>query len=819
MTKITIQALRKTPFIELYKKLLLKHDLAEEEQEKLLEIAVILLNNQDIITQKLGYRIILLYSNYTGNYKPLYDVAINLGYIPIAKKIESMDKYQKDFEEGFFRAFLSSFKENFKDGKIYMTLQQLQLNNEFYKDSNVNGMVVVAPTSYGKSELIVSSLDKENGNICILVPTKALVAQTKRRILGSDKYSNTRKIVTHPEMFIEGDTEIIAVLTQERLLRLLLKEKSLSFELIFIDEAHNLLEEDDRARLLASAIILLSNRNPNSKWRFLTPFLVNYLNLKVNYANYSLEEFRINEYLKTEKLFCYDFKRDNQLKIYDHFMDKLVTVEANNFQTELGLITAKMGYKNIVYLNRPAEVERFSKSLTKVLPLVESEKIKKISNELMRYLHKEYFLVDCIKHGFVYHHGSMPDNVKVYIENMFSKELEMKFVITTSTLLEGVNIPADRLFLLSYKRGRGNLSASQFKNLIGRVCRFSEVFNVDEESLQRLEPHIYLIGSSYSGSRSNVENYIRDIMRIDKKIKEESNNVLLTECVVSDENVERKNEAIEYLENFEPGIISNSDVRYAQTEFGKSCYFNSVYEIDIIQYEEKCQKVVDEYRRKEYVAKSSNEIMNLFSEMFLPIIKEDKGYDNIKRLGEEKARAFYTMFLNWRMTTTSFGEMINSFLSFWKTLDAKNETTVFVGRKWGEITRNDGFVKLWVDISSKGHAERVNLAIVRIKEEQDFLDNELVKFFEVLNDVKLIEPKLYSELKYGTSEVEKIIFVKNGISLHLANLIKNKYSSFAKIYIDTNQIVIDPLIIDEMRKNEESDILIFEAGYSIGKIK
>src|SRR5690606_19084761 len=111
---------------------------------------------------------------------------------------------------------------------------------------------------------------------------KALIAQTKRRLIRAD-IENINKIITHPEMYLESDKDITAVLTQERLLRLLRKNRDLKFDTVFVDEAHNLLEKDERSMLLASSISILEKRNSNIKFKFLTPFLIDSTNLIVRY--------------------------------------------------------------------------------------------------------------------------------------------------------------------------------------------------------------------------------------------------------------------------------------------------------------------------------------------------------------------------------------------------------------------------------------------------------------------------------------------------------------------------------------------------------
>jgi len=253
MKELTLNRLRNTSFPDLFKSLALGKNMKDIEIEKLLSLAVVFINtsNQDI--SRLGYRIIVFYCNLTKNYKPLYDIAINTGLIPIVKSIEGITDYHDHFESSFFNAFNSSFSETYRSNKIYLSDQQRNLLS-FFEEKEDKSISVIAPTSYGKSELIISTLkNRKNGNICILVPTKALLAQTKRRIVDGE-IENISKIITHPEMFVNDEKNITAILTQERLIRLLQKYSNLNFDMVFIDEAHNLLENDNRNILLASAI-------------------------------------------------------------------------------------------------------------------------------------------------------------------------------------------------------------------------------------------------------------------------------------------------------------------------------------------------------------------------------------------------------------------------------------------------------------------------------------------------------------------------------------------------------------------------------------
>lgn len=810
MKGLTLLRLRNTGFSHLYQKLLFDKVESKQEYKKILSIAIIFINEKSPDLSRLGYRVLVSYCNLTKDYKPLYDIALNEGLIPVVKLIEKLEKYTTRFSESFFNSFISAMGENFKSGSMYLSDQQEKLYSFFNRTINET-VSVVAPTSYGKSELIISTLrNMDSGNTCIIVPTKALLAQTKRRLIKGD-ITNLNKIITHPEMYIEGEENITAVLTQERLLRILRKNPDLSFDMVFIDEAHNLLDDTERSVLLAATISILEKRNKKVVFKFLTPFLIDETNLQVKYSNYRIDTFRITEYIKTEKFYIYDFRNKKKFSFYDQFMDEFYTLDANDYTNDMDFILKNKSEKNLIYLNKPADIEKVAERLIPLLSELKSETINQACEEISEYMHSDYFLIDCIKKGFIYHHGSVPDNVRLYIEHLFSNVKDMQFVITSSTLLEGVNLPVEKMFLLDNKKGRGVLSPSQFKNLIGRVCRFSEIFSPVDGSLDKLEPQIYLVGSSYFSKNANIEDFIRSSMKVDKKIKDDPSNVLLKNVEISEDNFSKKDEADDFIENFEPGLVPGYDKTHVKTQIGKLCFMNNTNEIDILLHEEYMQEIADNIDLNSI--STAEDIFETFAELFLPFIKSGDTYDNLRRLDFQESRRFYQMFLNWRIKNASFKEMINSFLRYWNRVEQSSDSFVFVGR-WGDKTRG-GFREFWTDIKGKTRTQRVNLAIVRIKEEQDFLDNTFIKYIEVMNDLGILTEEFYEKIKYGTNNKDMIILIKNGFSNGLASLIVNNYRKYIEIDKEYSSVIIKSSLIRNMIENNENDILIYEAKYNL----
>lgn len=806
---LRLKEIRKTNIKDLYEKLITNFDLTKQELLALLKLAVIFINENDIDTKKFGYRILLIYSNRYEDYRPLFDISINVGFFPISKYIESII-YENNNQESFINSITSAFMENFRKDKVYLTIQQSKLYT-FLEKNNASTVSIVAPTSYGKSEIIIDTFkNNPNLNICVIVPSKALLEQTKNRLLNA-KIKEKVKIVTYPEMYKDTDINILAVLTQERLLRLLKRNKDLSFDIVFIDEAHNILNNDDRNMLLASTIIVLNKRNQYTKLRFLSPFLVDSNNLKLVYTDYQVEEFKVSEYIKSEKLHLVDFRdgKEKRLKLYDQFLDDFFYLGNDSYLNEIDFIIKNSLLKNIIYFNRPIDIEEFTNKLIKILPPVNSPKIEKVCEELKKHLHKEYYLIDAIRHGIIYHHGSIPIYIRLYIEYLFKNESFIKYVITSSTLLEGVNIPAEALFILNNKKGRGNLKPSHLRNLIGRVSRFSEVFSSVKKDLKLLEPKIYLVGCEYYQSNANIENFIKKSMKIDISLKDETENTLLKNTSINDKNLGDMLKAENFIGNFEPDIINNRNIKIAETEIGKLCFENNVIEIDIIKKENEMNLIVQDYKNRLIKIDSSNSILKAISDTFVDFLKDEKN-NNLKRLQNEKARLFYAKFLDWKVESKSYNEMINSFLYYWKFLeDNSKETLIYVDSKWGEEIRG-GYIPLWVDIKNKNYRERVNLAIVRINDEQEFLDNVLFKFIDILYELNVIEELFYYKIKYGTSDLRKIILMKNGISYSLSHLLIDEYLNYLNIDFENEYFRISNDIVDSMQFNDENEIMMFE---------
>lgn len=613
-------------------------------------------------------------------------------------------------------------------------------------------------------------------------------------------------------MYSDKDNEIIAVLTQERLLRLLQNNPNLKFDLLVIDEAHNILDdfsdENRRSVILASVIIICKKRKENLVCKYLTPFLRSKESLKIECLPNVDEWYSVVENVKSEIFYFYDLESNKKVLLdqYSTTKDKLIDLQVNELGDDEDVVITNCDNKNIIYLNSPKKLENFAFKLFSKLPERQILRLNKAASDLREYVHEDYKLADYIEKGVIYHHGSIPEPVRYFIEDLYVDVPEIKMLIANSTLLEGVNIPATKMFILDPCRGNSYLSPSSFKNLIGRVCRFGEIFNNSTGDLKYLLPEIHIVKGGYCRHNFKVENFVKGrkiLVEDNDKIVDDIKNPLL---VNSDSDEAKKKMAEDILENISHSdAITVNNSSKAKTKVGQLCFENNINIFNILEIE----KQIDNEIENVNIAQSIDTVFNIIDYLFFSKINDSNGeYNNLKRLREHEAQSFYKMLINWRIMGFTMKVMTDEVVGYWNTLREEQSRIVYVG-KWGDKTRG-GHREYWTDITEKDEYEKVNLAIVRLKEEYDFIDNEIVKYIEVLYSLELIEESLYLKIKYGTDDKTKIALLNCGISSILSKLLQEKYSDMFEADIDNSTVTFSKNLISEMLKNSENGILISE---------
>lgn len=369
-----------------------------------------------------------------------------------------------------------------------------------------------APTSLGKS-YVMRVFIKENiikGSTCnfaIIVPTKALINEIRSKILadlGKDlmQARNYKVVTSSSDIMLEQDHNFIFIMTPERFLYLM-NTTDHKVEYLFIDEAHKISTKDTRSPFYYELVDKISELEPKPHIIFSSPNIPNpeeYLRLVPDDEGKNNKRSTYAPVCQMKYLI--DLK-DGVVKAYNDYSRQFIKMGNANSRLNLTLLIHHVinpDEQNIVYCSSLRETidqaVEFARSISPVTDPEKKKELEAISKSIKNEINADYFLVDLIKKGIAFHVGYLPASIRLRIEEAFKNHV-ITTLFCTSTLIEGVNLPADNLFITSYKNGIHKLDNVSFRNLIGRVGRidhslFGNVFMVclptsDDSTIDRYE--------------------------------------------------------------------------------------------------------------------------------------------------------------------------------------------------------------------------------------------------------------------------------------------------------------------------------------------
>lgn len=315
-------------------------------------------------------------------------------------------------------------------------------------------LAVSAPTSFGKSFIIDAFIAiKRPKNVVIIVPTIALTDETRRRLCG--KFSNDYNIITTPEVGL-GEKNIF-IFPQERVFGYI--DKIGDIDILIIDEFYKAeASSDGRSSILLKAILELSGK---AKQRyFLAP---NISSLESSPFTKGMEfvpvEFKtvVTEYHHDYK----DFNPENR--------------EEDKKQRVLSIIRDTKT-KTLIYAGSYLQTDVLLELLSGNLPDVESSILKDFSDWLSKNYGEDYPLVKAILKGVGIHNGRLHRSLSQIQVNLFEREDGINNLVSTSSIIEGVNTSAENVILWSNKNGQARLSSFAYNNIAGRGGRMFRYF-------------------------------------------------------------------------------------------------------------------------------------------------------------------------------------------------------------------------------------------------------------------------------------------------------------------------------------------------------
>jgi superfamily II DNA/RNA helicase len=388
---------------------------------------------------------------------------------------------------------------HFEGSEIALTDFQYKLFDALDQSSSVS---VSAPTSAGKS--FVMGLDlirrlRKGNPACIvyLVPTRALIREVSSKLREHLRKAGLESVpvrsVPFPIDKEKAQQGAVYVLTQERLMSLLHTAHGKPWiTTLVVDEAQGI-QDDSRGIILQSAIEAVLRFFPDTEIYFASPLIKNPEYLLSLFGRYQGEVSFIETLSPVSQnliLVSQVHNKKNQAKfevlLQNEHLDLGIRdlgfpLRESKFkqQSDLARAVTRDDEATILFANGAAYTESLAESLIegRAAPKHFDPKISEFIEFLKNEIHPEYPLITMLPHGVAFHYGDMPAIVRARVEDLFKEGL-LKYVCCTSTLLQGVNLPARHIIIENPKRGSGNsMQRRDFLNLAGRAGRLLQEFH------------------------------------------------------------------------------------------------------------------------------------------------------------------------------------------------------------------------------------------------------------------------------------------------------------------------------------------------------
>lgn len=325
---------------------------------------------------------------------------------------------------------------------IHLHSKQAQVYRALIDGLNV---ILSAPTSFGKSLLIDTIIASKSYNrLVIIVPTIALIDETRRRL--TERFGDKFKIITHPNQERTGND--IFVLTQERFIEF---DEPLSPDFFVLDEFYKLSPNrgDERTFTLNRAFYKLFKSG--AQFFLIGP---------------NIQDIRIDEKDLNFRFFKFDFSTVATEVRYS---------ESGSHKDNALEICQSIDSSTLIFCKSANSAYELAENLIRNGVSAPSDEAAILADWLRDNYHQDWTLPKFLDHGIAVHHGALPRSVAYHLLRKFN-EGSIKFLLCTSTIIEGVNTVAKNIIIYDNKIANKKFDNFTFNNIKGRAGRMFQHF-------------------------------------------------------------------------------------------------------------------------------------------------------------------------------------------------------------------------------------------------------------------------------------------------------------------------------------------------------
>ncbi|MDR5810632.1 DEAD/DEAH box helicase [Caballeronia sp. LZ019] len=401
---------------------------------------------------------------------------------------------------------------------------------------------ISAPTSAGKSfvvrAFVVQKVKQMPAvHVAYIVPTRALMAEVQEKLTDSlNGNDETLRVTSVPVEDAEQRPKQVFVVTQERLLAYLDEVPTAAFDFVVVDEAQQM-GDGSRGMILQDCLERINKANPRCGQYFIAPMASRVDNLAAAVGRNDVATHLTTDSPVVSTKIVVKPSADSANELTLEMLDRGLRRPIGRLYRDYGFgdrrtlltsVCTELGTAggSLIYASGPADAETTALQIAINLPERDSLKLRELSRFVREHVHKDYSLAFCVLRGVGFHYGSMPTLLRQALEDAF-RDGSLSYLACTTTLFQGVNLPARNVFIDKVRRGRSaQLEDDDVWNFVGRAGRLmndvaGNVFLVDYDNwpAKQLDtpPQIKVepaLSRFFGSERPELEQYIKDRGRV-----------------------------------------------------------------------------------------------------------------------------------------------------------------------------------------------------------------------------------------------------------------------------------------------------------------
>ena len=124
----------------------------------------------------------------------------------------------------------------------------------------------------------------------------------------------------------------------------------------------------------------------------------------------------------------------------------------------------------LTVINRIIEIKDRGYDLPEIKRNSDSEEMNRLAQLISDYYGEQHPYTIACHLGIAPHYSNLPNGLRLAVEHAFRGK-DLRLVVCTSTLAQGVNIPIKYLFMTNFMVARNSMQIRSFQNLMGRTAR------------------------------------------------------------------------------------------------------------------------------------------------------------------------------------------------------------------------------------------------------------------------------------------------------------------------------------------------------------